>query len=63
MIMKSHVTTIHEVAIDRAFGFENTVVRGIFQGFMNFAQFVKSKVLKRYGPQKPFVKLKICAHN
>ena len=55
---------------------------------MNFAQFVKSKVLKRIteikaytiiiivqghrkencsgeaqGPQKPFVKLKVCAHN
>ena len=36
MIMKSHVTTIHEVAIDRAFGFENTVIRGIFQGIYEF---------------------------
>ena len=36
MIMKSPVTTIHEVAIDRAFGFENTDIRGIFQGIYEF---------------------------
>ena len=34
--MVAHVTTIREVAIDRAFGFENTVIREIFQGIYEF---------------------------